>query len=95
VGNPKPLNGLVAIIGHLIQSYDDQKPLPLASPSTMLAWYMQQRQLSQLELANATKIDQSIISKHLLGKRKITLAHASAYAQYFQVPIAAFVAEVR
>jgi HTH-type transcriptional regulator / antitoxin HigA len=91
-----PLNGLVEVIGYFIQQHDaKQPPLALATPSTMLAWYMQQQSLGQVDLAAATAIDQSLISKHLLGKRKITLAHAKAYASYFQVPISAFVAEVR
>lgn len=86
-----PLQSMVEVVTRLIQEYDAAHPVPLASPEKMLEWYMTQHQLNQSQLAAQTGLDQSLISKHLSGKRSINLAHARAYAACFAVPLEAFV----
>ena len=86
-----PLQSMVEVVTRLIQEYDATHPVSLASPEQMLEWYMRQSQLNQSQLAARTGLDQSLISKHLSGKRPINLAHARTYAACFSVPLEAFV----
>jgi antitoxin component HigA of HigAB toxin-antitoxin module len=81
---------LTEIVTNLIVVYDQQHPLPLATPDAMLAFYMQQQAMNQNALARATGIDQSLISKHLQAKRPISRTDATRYAGFFGVPVAVF-----
>jgi antitoxin component HigA of HigAB toxin-antitoxin module len=90
-----PLRGLLDLVTRLIQDFDALKPLELSSPSQMLNWYMKQAKINQIQLASSTGLDQSLISKHLLGKRRIGVNHAQVYAAFFSAPLAAFVPELR
>ncbi len=85
------LHGLLEVITRLIQDYDTQHPLELAAPEKMLEFYMRQKEVNQVQLASVTGVNQSLISKHLLGKRDISLAKAKVYAQYFRVPLESFI----
>ena len=69
----------------LIADYDQAHPLELSPPHQMLAWYMESTKTNQVQLAAATGIDQSLISKHLNAKRPISQANARAYAKVFVV----------
>jgi HTH-type transcriptional regulator / antitoxin HigA len=91
-GEPKhPLRGMLEVVTRLIQEFDTAHPITLSSPLEMLAWYMERDGLTQTELAAKTGLDQSLISKHLQGKRAINLAHARGYAKAFGVTLEAFI----
>ena len=91
-GAPKhALRGMLEVVTRLIQEADAAQPIALSSPPEMLAWYMQRDGLTQTELAAKTGLDQSLISKHLQGKRAINLAHARGYARAFGVKLEAFI----
>jgi HTH-type transcriptional regulator / antitoxin HigA len=90
-GTPNhPLRGLLEIVTKLIEDFDRSHPLKLSKPFEMLAWYMESKAVNQVQLAAATGIDQSLISKHLQHKRPISKNDAKTYAQYFDVPVTAF-----
>ncbi len=95
-GHPEhPLRGLLEFATRLIREFDATEPLELSSPSEMLQWYMEQASVNQTQLGSATGIDQSLVSKHLLGTRRISPNHAQAYAVFFHAPIATFILELR
>ncbi len=90
-GNPShPLRGLLEIVTKLIEDFDRAHPLELSKPHEMLAWYMENKAVNQVQLANETGIDQSLISKHLQHKRSISKNDAKVYAQFFDAPVTAF-----
>jgi hypothetical protein len=51
---------------------------------------MESKAVNQVQLANETGIDQSLISKHLQHKRPISKNDAKTYAQFFDAPVTAF-----
>jgi antitoxin component HigA of HigAB toxin-antitoxin module len=90
-GNPNhPLRGLLEMVTKLIEDFDRAHPLELSKPHEMLAWYMESKAINQVQLAAATGIDQSLISKHLQHKRPISKNDAKTYAQFFDAPVTAF-----
>jgi antitoxin component HigA of HigAB toxin-antitoxin module len=90
-GNPNhPLRGLLEMVTKLIEDFDRAHPLELSKPHEMLAWHMENKAVNQVQLANETGIDQSLISKHLQHKRPISKSDAKFYAQYFDAPVTAF-----
>jgi HTH-type transcriptional regulator / antitoxin HigA len=90
-GNPNhPLRGLLEIVTKLIEDFDRAHPLELSKPYEMLAWYMESKAVNQVQLAAATGIDQSLISKHLQHKRPISKNDAKVYARFFDAPVTAF-----
>lgn len=52
---------------------------------TMLAFFMEQRGLTQLELAAATSLSQAVISRLLRGEREFTAKHARLLGEHFQI----------
>ena len=85
-----PLRGLLEIVTKLIEDFDRAHPLELSKPHEMLAWYMENKAVNQVQLALETGIDQSLISKHLQHKRPISKNDAKIYAQFFNAPVTAF-----
>ena len=81
---------LVDYVTHLIGDYDAAHPIEMLPAREMLKHYMDQAGLTQVSLAKAIKLDQSLISKHLRGDRDINLDHARAYSEFFKVPLAIF-----
>jgi HTH-type transcriptional regulator / antitoxin HigA len=84
------LRGLLEMVVKLITDYDQAHPLELSAPHEMLAWYMENSKINQVQLAVRTGIDQSLISKHLKAIRPIPKANARAYAKVFAVPVDLF-----
>ncbi len=71
-----PLRDLLEVVTRLVQERDASQPLVLVEPQEMLAWYMSHDGLNQTTLLSQTGLDQSLISKHLLGKPEINLRYA-------------------
>ncbi|NJK46719.1 MAG: helix-turn-helix transcriptional regulator [Pleurocapsa sp. SU_196_0] len=90
-----PLRGLLEVVTQLVLEYDARHPLPLAAPAEMLEWHMRRVGVNQVQLAAATGLDQSLISKHLTGKRAINLGHAMSYVAFFDAPLETFVTHLR
>ena len=85
-----PLRGLLEIVTKLIEDFDRAHPLELSKPHEMLAWYMENKAVNQVQLAAMTGIDQSLISKHLQHKRPISKNDAKTYAQFFDALVTVF-----
>jgi antitoxin component HigA of HigAB toxin-antitoxin module len=85
-----PLRGSLEIVTKLIEDFDRAHPLELSKPHEMLAWFMESKAVNQVQLAAATGIDQSLISKHLQHKRPISKNDAKVYSQFFDAPVTAF-----
>ena len=85
-----PLRGLLEVVTKLIEDFDRAHPLELSKPHEMLAWYMENKAVNQVQLALETGIDQSLISKHLQHKRPISKNDAKTYAQFFDAPVTVF-----
>lgn len=86
-----PLGNLVRLLIERVTAYEAlAHPIPEATPAQMLAFYLDQRGLTQTVLAAATGIDQAQISKLLRGKRAFNADQARVLGQYFRVSPAMF-----
>jgi len=82
--HPHPLDEVANGVMHRVMVYEAEHfPIPEVSGAELLAFMIEQRGLSQHELARATGIPQSTISNLIAGKREFTASHARAFAQYF------------
>lgn len=85
------LESLLGILLDRVAAYEDRiLPRRSGRPAGVLAYLMEDRQLTQSALAAATGIDQSTISKLLSEERAFSAAHARALAAYFGVDAGAF-----
>lgn len=90
-----PLGSLFALTIERIQAYEDQAfPIDPSPPHRMLAFLMEQRDITQAELAAATGVDQSTISKLLREKRAFTTEQVASFSQYFRVSPEVFIRQV-
>ncbi len=81
---PHPLDDLVELVMAHITAYETAHfPIPDPDGADMLVFMLEQRGLSQHELARATGLPQSTISNLLRRKRPFTVAHARTLAKYF------------
>lgn len=81
-----PLRGLADAVMHRIMAYEaEHHPVPGADGPMMLAFYLNQKDLTQQQVAAASGIGQSTISQLLNRKRPFTLKHAYALARVFGV----------
>lgn len=72
-----PLGDLARLLIERITRYEAQHhPIPDADGAAMLAFYLDQRGLTQQELAARTGISQGILSRLLNRKRAFTADHA-------------------
>lgn len=81
-----PLANLMALMIERIAAYEDKHhTLSEADGATMLAFYMDGRELTQGQVAAGTGISQGIISRLLNRRRPFTAEHARAFGRYFGV----------
>jgi HTH-type transcriptional regulator/antitoxin HigA len=79
------------VLGDLVERYEDQShPIPDVSDGEMLRFLIDQREVTQVEVARATGIRESRISEVLSGKRTLTRMQISKLAAYFRVSPAMF-----
>ena len=84
-----PLLDLLELISGLIQDYDaEHYTLPDASPRQVLAFLMDQHQLTQSDLPEVG--NQSIISMLLSGTRQLNVRQINALSKRFGVPPGVF-----
>jgi HTH-type transcriptional regulator / antitoxin HigA len=82
------------VLGDLVERYeDDAHPIPDVSEGEVLRFMMDQRNLTQAEIARATGITESRISEVLSGKRQLTRGQIEKLAAYFHLSPAVFLAE--
>lgn len=86
-----PLRGLADSLMHRIVAYEAEHfPVPDADGPMMLAFYLDQKNLTQQELAAATGINQSTLSQLLRRKRPFTADHARTLGRFFGVELGMF-----
>lgn len=83
---PHPLDSLVELVSGRIVAYEAiHFPIPDADGPMMLAFYMDQKKLTQQQVSEATGIKQTTISSLLNHKRPFTADHARKLGQFFGV----------
>ena len=86
-----PYTHLIHLLGTYIAAWDDQHyQIEPAEARESLAALMQEHQLTQKALSEATGISQGEISRLLRGERKFSTEHAKALAHYFRVGLEVF-----
>ena len=78
--------GYLDILTDIVEEYEgDEHPIRRPSDAEMLRFLIDDRKITQSELAEATKIANSTISEILSGKRELTRSHVGVVAKYFGV----------
>jgi HTH-type transcriptional regulator/antitoxin HigA len=76
----------------LVETYDKEHyPIPDLNAGEMLAHFLAENNVTQIEVSRATGISASIISEILKGKRRMALSHMEPLAKFFHVPPSVFV----
>lgn len=86
-GHPHPLAEFSNLVMHRIVAYENEHhPIDDSevSGAQMLASLMEERELSQRQLAKETGIQQSTISQLINGKREFTADHIRRLSKYFK-----------
>jgi HTH-type transcriptional regulator/antitoxin HigA len=87
------LDTLLELLTERLQTYEDRRfPIPDPSPAEAVRFLMDQRSLTQEELAQKLGIHQTTLSRLLSGSRRPTARQASALAAYFKVDPSLFFA---
>jgi HTH-type transcriptional regulator/antitoxin HigA len=74
-----------------VEKYEDEHyPIPPVSGVEMLRHLIEERQLTQSDVAAGTGLANSTVSEILAGKRRLHLKHIEALARFFQVKPAVF-----
>lgn len=82
---PNPLlSPLAETVMHRIMAYEAERfPIEDVDGAAMLAFYIEQRDIRQEDVAQGTGITQSVLSRLLNRKRPITAEHARALGAFF------------
>jgi HTH-type transcriptional regulator/antitoxin HigA len=91
--NPtREMGELIDLLATLIEQYEAaDHPTPKLPPRQLLDHYLENRGLTRAELARQTGIPRSAITNILKGRRSISKANARRLAEFFRVPISAFI----
>ena len=80
------------ILGDLIERYENEAhPVPRGTDAEMLRFLIENKEVTQTEVARETQIADSTISAILSGKRAITRSQVGAFARYFHVDPGVFI----
>ncbi|WP_420595149.1 helix-turn-helix domain-containing protein [Deinococcus sp.] len=86
-----PLLSLLNLLVDRVEAFESQRyATSAASPERVLAFLLEQHDLTQQQLEAATGIHQSNISKLLKGTRRFSVGQASKLGAYFGVNPAVF-----
>lgn len=89
--NPHPLEDQANTVMNRIVAYEAiHYPIPAVDAATVLKVMMQERHLTQQQLARGAGISQSTISQLLGRRRAFTLEHMHKLAGYFGVKVSLF-----
>ena len=79
-----PLGSLFVLLQGRIMSYESRfSPVPAAPPERMLAFLMEQRDMTQTQLAEVLGINQANVSRLLNGKSQFTVETVRALSACF------------
>jgi len=89
------LSEYAKVIGLLIEEYEKKEfPVPQASPSEILAFFMEEHQLSQSDLKKELG-GQSVVSEILNGKRKLNVKQIEHLSKRFHTSPSVFFQNTR
>jgi HTH-type transcriptional regulator/antitoxin HigA len=82
------------VLADLVERYEAEiHPMPPVSGAEMLRHLIDAKDVTQREVAAETGVSGPIISEILSGKRPLNLRHVEAFARYFRVSPAVFIAD--
>ena len=77
---------MIELLATLIDQYEESEwPTPHASPGKILKFLLDERQMSQSELARQLAIPQSTIANVIAGRRQLSKANVLALSKFFGV----------
>jgi HTH-type transcriptional regulator/antitoxin HigA len=83
---------MVELLAALVQQYEATRcpaPRPLP-PSDLLAELIEARQVTAADVSRAAGVPRSVLSNVLAGRRSVSKASALKLAEFFRVPVTAF-----
>jgi HTH-type transcriptional regulator/antitoxin HigA len=84
---------MIELLSTLIDQYEESVwPTPNAPPGEILKFLLDQRRMSQSELARRLDIPQSTIANVLAGRRQLSKANVLALSKFFRVSPTLFLA---
>jgi HTH-type transcriptional regulator / antitoxin HigA len=88
----KTLEPFLRVLTERIEAYEQEHyPMSEATAGEVLTFLMEQKDLTQQEVAKGTGIHQSVVSRFIKGEREPTLEHVRKLAKFFGVDSAVFV----
>lgn len=82
---------MIELLATLIDQYEERIwPTPEFSTGEMLKFLLEQRKMSQTELAHQTGIPQSTIANVIAGRRQLSKSSVSILAKFFKTSPAIF-----
>jgi HTH-type transcriptional regulator / antitoxin HigA len=86
------LEPFLQVLSERIETYEEAHfPMPEASAGEVLAFLMEQKNLTQQEVAKGTGIHQSVLSRFIKGEREPTLDQVRKLAGFFGVDSSVFI----
>ena len=83
---PRAESEMLDVLATLAEQYESiEHPTPGTTPGEMLAHLIEAREVTQAEVAKATRIPSSTISAILSGTRQISKANVARLARYLHV----------
>jgi HTH-type transcriptional regulator/antitoxin HigA len=80
------------VLSTLVEQYEEVRyPTPEATGAEMLAHLIEDRGLSQAEVAEGAGLGISTVSEILLGRRKLNTRHIASLARFFKVDPGLFI----
>jgi HTH-type transcriptional regulator/antitoxin HigA len=82
---------MIELLATLVDQYEESAwPTPQATPGEILKFLLDERQLSQSELARQLDIAQSTIANVIAGRRQLSKANVLALSKFFGVSATLF-----
>ena len=82
---------MIELLATLVDQYEESEwPTPQATPGEILKFLLDERQLSQSELARQLDIAQSTIANVIAGRRQLSKANVLALSKFFGVSATLF-----
>ncbi len=86
-----PYGSLFTLLTERIATYEARHtPFENPTPAKLLEYLLDERGVTQQEVAVATGIQQSNLNQMIKGKRKLTTEHVKRLAQYFKMEPSVF-----
>ena len=85
------LEPFLQVLAERIETYEHEHfPMPSATPAEILAFLIEQRNVTQKEVEEGTGIHQSVLSRFIRGEREPSVEHIKQLAKFFEVDPAVF-----